>query len=87
MIRNREKSSSSNNTNGGKIIASVFGIVLIMIVMILITYKVKNRKKNVDLVENNQAIPYEYFLLSTEENVGVIDKKGKIILETKYVRN
>ena len=55
-----------------------------IIAISVIIFKVKNGKKSVNIVETNNNIAYEYFVLTSQEKAGVIDKKGNLILETQY---
>ena len=58
-------------------------IILIIIIAVVVFFIIKNSKK-IKLQE--YVVPeYNYFVMySVDENVGVIDKKGKLIIEAKY---
>ncbi len=63
-----------------KIIAIIAIIVIIIIVGIIII----NTKKD-KVVEIKNKEPYDYFILySADENVGVIDKSGNVLIQPKY---
>lgn len=83
VVRTRERSSDWASNNA-KIAAGVVAIILAIIVAVIVI--VLNLKNNFggDIVNLDRNIPYEYFLLSESENLGVIDKKGNQIIEAKY---
>lgn len=88
IVRNRERNSNGFelNSNNIKIIASVVAIILIIIIaIIVVVFKVTNKKDIVQVSELDKNNIYEYFLLSSGDNVGVIDKNGEQIIDTKYV--
>lgn len=84
VVRNRERSSSHIN---GKTIGSVLAIILVIVVGIVFVWS-KGKKQNSDrqIAEEINNISYEYFMLSSNENVGVIDKQGNLLIDTKYAR-
>lgn len=84
VVRNREKGNKVSWN--WKIIGSVIAVVGIVVILTMLVGKAKAKKK-VELAELSRNIPYEYFLLSTEKGIGVVDKTGKIILEANYTRN
>lgn len=78
VVRNRDKGG-----NDAKLIASIIAVILIIIVTIIVViFKVRNSKANNAKLDTN--ISYEYFLLSTDENLGVINKNGELLIEAKY---
>lgn len=84
-IRNREKGSGFVvNSNIWKIIV---GVLLIVLVPTIIVWKAKSGSHTISIAEENSNISYEYFILSAEDGIGVIDKKGNEILKAKYTRN
>lgn len=90
IIRNREKNDKRIdwNSNNIKIIVSIATIILIIIITaIIMCAKVRNQKNISEISEIDENNLYEYFLLIAGENVGVIDKTGKELIETKYSRN
>lgn len=83
---NRERNNKISSSNNVKIIVSIIAIVLILVLtIIVICGKVKNKRKNV-LSASNDILNYEYFVLASNEAVGVIDKSGNNVIETKYER-
>ena len=63
-----------------KIIISVIVTILIITIIVIISKLNKNK-----IVEQIVQDPYEYFIMySLDENVGIIDKEGKTIIENKY---
>lgn len=84
IVRNRDRSSHFlGNTKVLKIAASVIAIVLLVVVIFLFFRKEKDVKKTICLAEGGN-ISYEYFLLTSGEKLGVIDKKGNLVLDAKY---
>lgn len=56
-------------------------IILISMISIIMIFGNKKEKKNIEIEKNN----YEYFTLySLKDKVGVINKEGKVIIDTKY---
>ena len=83
IVRNRDRNSGWDSNNA-KIIAGVAAVIfLIIVAVIVLVLNLTNNLSN-ESANLNKNIPYEYFLLSTDENLGVIDKKGKEIIEAKY---
>ena len=83
---NRERNNKISGSNNLKIIVSIIAIVLIVVLtIIVICGKVKNKRKKV-LSVSNDILTYEYFVLASNETVGVIDKSGNNVIETKYER-
>ena len=84
IVRNRDRSSSGFELDPNilKIVGIVVTVLAIIIAVIAFFVNLNKSAK----VENdiNAKIPYEYFLLSTEKNVGVIDKNGNTVIEAKY---
>lgn len=88
IVRNRERNEKRININfesgNIKIIASIVSIVVILIIVVAIVFsKFKNTNKN-QVIATDQIDSYEYFLLYSNDNVGIIDKKGNEIIEPKY---
>lgn len=64
-----------------KIMISVI-VLLIVIIIGIVIFKIATKDRTVEVIEEE---PYEYFALySLDENVGVVDKKGKTLIEPKY---
>ena len=84
IVRNRERSKDGFEWNSIniKIVASIAIIVLIIAVVIIVKFTKKADK--IQNIEDNAIMSYEYFVLSAGDNVGVIDKTGKKIIEAKY---
>lgn len=83
-MRNRERSSEfSWNSKALKMVGSVVIVAFVVAAVVMAVLKIKNHKP-VQLADSNGDISYEYFILSTETGIGVIDKKGNQILEPKY---
>lgn len=86
IVRNRDRTSDFLwNSSIFKIGASILVMILIVIACWLF-WKQKNAKRTFCLAEQND-ISYEYFILSTENGIGVIDREGNQIIEAKYERN
>ncbi len=84
IVRNRDRSSHFlGNTKTLKIVASVIAIALLVVIVFVFFSREKEDKKIVCFVDNSN-ISYEYFLLTSGEKLGVIDKKGNLILDAKY---
>ena len=84
IVRNRERSSEfSWNSKALKMVGSVVIVAFVVAAVVMAVLKIKNHKP-VQLADSNGDISYEYFILSTETGIGVIDKKGNQILEPKY---
>lgn len=84
IVRNREK-----NKNGFsiKIIVSVFFVFMLLFgIFVLMKKQTKNPEKLGQTFENYVDISYEYFMLSSKENIGVIDKKANLLVEPKYAK-
>jgi len=80
IIRSRERGEKQFQINPKILIIIAIIIVIFAILMIAL----KNRKPKLNFVNDTRDINYEYFLLSSNENVGVIDKKGNEIIDAKY---
>ncbi len=88
VVRNRERSSQfGENSNVLKIIRNVFLIAAVVGVLVFGIGKWKAKKQKPDLVEMETTLVYEYFALSGEKGVGVVNKNGENVLEAKYERN
>lgn len=87
IVRNRERSSNFNwDANILKTVTITLIAILIVIIAIIAVFKTKT-KKNVEFVAGLQdTLFYEYFILSSEQGIGVIDKTGKVVLEPNYSR-
>lgn len=88
IVRNRDRSDHFFNfdSNNAKIIVSIVAIILIIVLTIIVILVKFNHFKKANKINfaKNTDISYEYFILYSGENVGVIDKTGKIIIEPKY---
>ena len=81
-IRKSVKNKSSKRSNNKKVLTK--RIVLILIVLLLIAVAVviiKNRKIK---ITQDQIAQYNYFLLSENDKIGVIDREGKIVVNPEY---
>lgn len=87
IVRNRDRSSGIDFiSNNSKIIVGIVVVFLIIIIgIILLCSNFKSSKIVGQEIKNNNDIEYEYFMLSSDENIGVIDKKGNKIIDTKYI--
>lgn len=85
IVRNRERESKTTlwktNNTPIAVVGSIFFFILILIIIVFVR-KNQNAKKVVCYSYGD--IKYEYFLLYSNEKVGVIDKKGNQIIEAKY---
>lgn len=70
------------NENGNvKIMIAVIALLIAIIVGIII-FKVSTKDRTVSVIEEE---PYEYFALySLDEKVGVVDKKGNVLIKPEY---
>ena len=59
----------------------IITILVVGIIALGVFYKIKESKKNYEI---EQVKEYNYFLLKQSNSFGVIDKKGSIIIESKY---
>lgn len=85
MVRNREKSSNfSEHGKKVKIFVGIAMVIFLIAILGLTFLKIGSKKKAGNVAEGEENILAEYFLLSNEENVGVIDKKGNLILPNQY---
>ena len=83
---NRERNNRISNSNNLKIIVSIIAIiVIIMLTIIVVINKVKLKKRNY-LLNQDQFSKYEYFVLVSNEKTGVIDKTGNTIINADYER-
>lgn len=81
-IRKSVKNKSSKRSGNKKVLTKK--IVLILIVLLLIVVAVviiKNRKIK---ITQDQIAQYNYFLLSENDKIGVIDREGKIVVNPEY---
>ena len=84
IVRNREKSKVDLDSKKVKIIASsILAAVILVIAIIIGIFKLKNHI-NSQIVDMNEKLSYEYFILSAKDGLGVIDKTGKTVIESKY---
>lgn len=83
VVRNRERSTNWASNNAKIAIGVVAGIFMVIVAIIVIILNLGSNLGG-DIINLDRNIPYEYFLLSEGENLGVIDKKGKHIIEAKY---
>lgn len=88
IVRNRDRNGNGFDlsSNSAKIIIGILVAVFFVVMIILICSKVKNGKSTRRAVEDEKNINYEYFMLVSEENIGVIDKKGNEIIKAEYVQ-
>jgi len=89
IVRNRDRSKNiiDWNSNNAKIIVGIsIAILVVLIIIVIIVGKVKNNnnQKQIESISNSKI--YEYFMLSSGENIGVIDKKANTIIDAKYAR-
>ncbi len=88
VVRNRERSSNfSGESKTLKIMLSVIFVILVIMIVLTIIWKMNHKNQKRNMAEWEEKISYEYFMLSTENGVGIIDKNGKSIIEAKYTRN
>ncbi len=59
----------------------IITFLVVGIIALGVIYKIKESKKNYEI---EQVKEYNYFLLKQSNSFGVIDKKGNIIIESKY---
>lgn len=70
------------NENGNVKIMIAVIIVLVAIIVGIVIFKMSTKDRTVAVIEQE---PYEYFALySLDEKVGVVDKKGKTLIEPEY---
>ncbi len=70
------------NENGNVKIMIAVILVLVAIILGIVIFKMSIKDRTVAVIEQE---PYEYFALySLDEKVGVVDKKGKTLIETDY---
>ena len=70
------------NENGNVKIMIAVIIVLVAIIIGIVIFKMSTKDRTVAVIEQE---PYEYFALySLDEKVGVVDKKGKTLIEPEY---
>lgn len=86
IVRNRERNNVFSEKN--KKIIAVIGIVIIIIVAVFVINCMKGKKQRTEILEPKLEVEtaYEYFLLYSDEYVGVIDKTGNEVIGTKYTR-
>ena len=66
----------------GKKIKNIIIILLVLITIILIGTIIYNKTKKMYKVE--EVVEEKYLLLSSQNNIGVIDNKGNVIIEPQY---
>lgn len=88
IVRNRDRNNVKFDlsSDSAKIVVTAVATVVAIVAIILICIKVKNGNSSRQAVDDIGDINYEYFMLSTEEYIGVIDKKGDEIIKPKYVQ-
>ena len=70
------------NENGNVKIMIAVIIVLVVIIIGIVIFKMSAKDRTVAVIEQE---PYEYFTLySLDEKVGIVDKKGKTLIEPEY---
>ena len=70
------------NENGNVKIMIAVIIVLVAIIIGIVIFKMSAKDRTVAVIEQE---PYEYFTLySLDEKVGIVDKKGKTLIEPEY---
>ena len=70
------------NENGNVKIMIAVIIVLVAIIIGIVIFKMSTKDRTVAVIEQE---PYEYFALySLDEKVGVVDKKGKTLIDPEY---
>lgn len=70
------------NENGNVKTMIAVIIVLVAIIIGIVIFKMSTKDRTVAVIEQE---PYEYFTLySLDEKVGIVDKKGKTLIEPKY---
>lgn len=70
------------NENGNVKIMIAVILVLVAIIIGIVIFKMSTKDRTVAVIEQE---PYEYFALySLDEKVGVVDKKGKTLIEPEY---
>ena len=70
------------NENGNVKIMIAVIIVLVAIIIGIVIFKMSTKDRTVAVIEQE---PYEYFALySLDEKVGIVDKKGKTLIEPEY---
>lgn len=81
-IRKTVKNKNNQKNNNKKILINraIFILVIILIITSVIVI-IKNKKIK---VEQETISQYNYFLLSEEDKIGVIDRKGNIIIKPEY---
>lgn len=87
IVRNRDRSSSNFDFSSHKV-KIVIGIIVVILIGIAIfaVHSMKNSSSGNHFVVCTSEPKYEYFLLSSNDNLGVIDKSGNIIIEPKYTQ-
>ncbi len=85
IVRNRERSSNKINFGKIKIVGSILIILGVAIVILALLKKQdKNSMKIGQTFDAYGEISYEYFMLSSQNAIGIIDKKGNKIIDAKY---
>lgn len=83
IVRNREKNIQFSWNMG----LLKIGVGILFIILVLLGFwrfwRQKNEKKIICLAEEGN-ISQEYFILSSQDQIGIIDKKGNQILEPQY---
>lgn len=86
IVRNRERSRLNWDSNRVKMLAGIVFIILIVFVAVFVWKKSQKNKSGEFILSAEENVLYEYFVLSSKDNVGVIDKKGNKIIDAKYTR-
>ena len=70
------------NENGNVKIMIAVIVLLVSVILGIVIFKVASKDRTVAVIEED---PYEYFALySTDEKVGVVDRKGKTLIKPEY---
>ncbi len=86
IVRNRERSNDFKG-NFIKVLIGLVILILLISICVIIYKKQPNSKKEIaQNFEENGSSLYEYFMLSSKENIGVIDKKANMLIEPKYTK-
>ena len=70
------------NENGNVKIMIAVILILVLVILGIVIFKTASKDRTVAVIEEE---PYEYFALySTDEKVGVVDRKGKTLIKPEY---
>lgn len=87
IVRNRERNSSGLEENS-KIIKriGIIGIIILFVIAgaCVLKNKSTNSKNTIQTASGKVDDLYEYFILSSNGNIGVIDKKGNELIKPQY---